>query len=246
MLRLQFIGCGDAFGSGGRLNTCFHLVGREVNALIDCGASSLVALNRYAIHTDAIDTILITHFHADHFGGIPFLMLNARYVTHRQRPLTIAGPPGLEDWYERVMETAYAASMTIPPQFALTLRELTIAQRQEFGALAVTPFHVVHDDRAGPCLALRIEAEGKVITYSGDTEWTPALIEAAHAADLFICECYTYERPVAGHLSLTTLTEHFDEIGAKRIILTHLGAHMLGHRDQATYPIAEDGLVIEV
>jgi len=246
MLRLQFLGCGDAFGSGGRLNTCFHLVGREVNALIDCGASSLIALKHFAIDTQAIDTILITHFHADHFGGIPFLMLNARYITRRQRPLTIAGPPGLEAWYERAMETAYAASMTIPPHFALTLREFTIGERQEIGTLAVTPFHVVHDDRAGPCLALRIEAEGKVITYSGDTEWTPVLTKAAHAADLFICECYTYERAVIGHLSLTTLTKHFDEIGAKRIILTHMGADMLAHRDQSIYPLAEDGLVVEV
>ena len=42
-------GCGDAFGTGGRFNTCFHLVGHDVNALIDCGSSSLVGMNKLAI-----------------------------------------------------------------------------------------------------------------------------------------------------------------------------------------------------
>ena len=93
-MQLQFVGCGDAFGSGGQFNTCFHLVGRNVNALIDCGATSLVAMNKLAINRNDIDTILITHFHADHIGGLPFFILEANYVLKRQRGLTIAGPPG--------------------------------------------------------------------------------------------------------------------------------------------------------
>jgi ribonuclease BN (tRNA processing enzyme) len=245
-MRLQFLGCGDAFGSGGRLNTCFHLVGHDVNVLIDCGASSLVALKRHAIDTEAIDTILISHFHADHFGGIPFFMLNAQHVTRRQRPLTIAGPPGLQDRYGRVMESAFPGSTAVPPRFAVTLSELAIAERRALGALTVTPFHVVHDDRAGPCLALRIEAEGKVITYSGDTAWTNELVVAARSADLFVCECYTYEREVKAHMSLKTLASHLGEINAKRVVLTHLSADMLAHRGEVPYPIAEDGLVVEV
>ena len=94
-MQLQFVGCGDAFGSGGRFNTCFHLVGHGINALIDCGASSLVAMNRLAINRNDIGTIFLSHFHADHFGGVPFFMLEANYVLKRDRPLTIAGPPGL-------------------------------------------------------------------------------------------------------------------------------------------------------
>ncbi len=71
-MRLQFVGCGDAFGSGGRFNTCLHLTGAHANVLIDCGASSLVAMKRIGIDRNAIDAIIVTHFHADHFGGIPF------------------------------------------------------------------------------------------------------------------------------------------------------------------------------
>lgn len=245
-MQLQFLGCGDAFGSGGRFNTCFHLRGRDVNTLIDCGASSLIALDRFAIDTNAIDTILISHFHADHFGGIPFFMLNAQHVTRRERPLTIAGPPNLRDWYVRVMESAFPGSTAIAPRFALTFSELAIGQRSTFGALAVTPFHVLHDEKAGPCLALRIEVEGKVITYSGDTAWTDELVPAARAADLFICECYTFERSVKAHMSLSTLSGHLGKIGAKRIVLTHLSADMLAHRSEVPYPIAEDGMVVEV
>ncbi len=100
-MRLQFIGSGDAFGSGGRFNTCFHLTGARTNALIDCGASSLIALKKAGVDRNAIGAILVTHFHADHFGGIPFFVLDAQLVAKRTNPLLIAGPPGLPGWYER-------------------------------------------------------------------------------------------------------------------------------------------------
>ena len=84
-MRLQFVGCGDAFGSGGRFNTCFHLVGRDINALIDCGATSLVSMNKLAIDRNAIRLILLTHFHADHVGGVPFFILEANYILKREQ-----------------------------------------------------------------------------------------------------------------------------------------------------------------
>ena len=97
-MQLQFIGCGDAFGSGGRFNTCFHVTGRQSNFLIDCGASSLVALKRAGVALNDIDAILFTHFHADHFGDLPPFMLDAQFFSKRTSPLTIAGPHGLAEW----------------------------------------------------------------------------------------------------------------------------------------------------
>ncbi len=94
-MQLRFVGCGDAFGSGGRLNTCFHVSGRAANFLIDCGASALPALKRLEIDRNEIDLILITHFHGDHFAGLPFVLLDAQF-SRRTRPLTIAGPQGIE------------------------------------------------------------------------------------------------------------------------------------------------------
>ena len=81
-----------------------------MNLLIDCGASTLISMKRLGIDRNAISTIVITHFHADHFGGIPFFILDAQFLSKRREPLTIVGPVGLTSWYERVMETAFPGS----------------------------------------------------------------------------------------------------------------------------------------
>lgn len=245
-MRLQFVGCGDAFGSGGRFNTCFHLVGKQINALIDCGASSLVALNKFAIDRNAIDTIFITHFHADHIGGLPFVVLEANYVLKRERALTVAGPPGLKSHYADMLEQSFPGAQTMNLRFPLTLRELELGKCSDVGCLKVTAFHVVHDDRAGPCLGFRIEAEDKVIAFSGDTQWTDALIELGRDADLFICEAYTRDKPITTHMALSMLEHHLDQIRPRRLVLTHMSNDMLTRCSELPYETAEDGMIVEV
>jgi ribonuclease BN (tRNA processing enzyme) len=245
-MHLQFVGCGDAFGSGGRFNTCFHLVGRDINALIDCGASSLVGMNKLAINRNDINTIFITHFHADHVGGLPFFILESNYVLKRQRGLTVAGPPSLKSRYGDIMEAAFPGTKTMEWSFPLTLREMEIGKRGDIGNVRITPFHVLHDDRAGPCLGFRIEAEGKVIAFSGDTEWTPAVADIGRDADLFICEAYTRDKPIASHMALSLLERHLPQIKPKRLILTHMSNDMLARRNELPYETAEDGLIVEL
>jgi ribonuclease BN (tRNA processing enzyme) len=245
-MHLQFVGCGDAFGSGGRFNTCFHLVGDNINALIDCGATSLVAMNRLAINRNDVDTIFISHFHADHVGGLPFFLLEANYVLKRDRALTIAGPMGLKSHFADVMEGAFPGTQALELRFPLRLRELQIGKRNEVGQVQVTPFHVVHDDRAGPCLGFRFEAQGKVIAYSGDTEWTDALIDVGREADLFICEAYTRDKPISTHMALSLLERHLAQIRPKRLILTHMSNDMLARRADVPFETAEDGMIIEL
>jgi ribonuclease BN (tRNA processing enzyme) len=92
-LRLRFLGSGDAFGSGGRFQACLCLDGPGNRVLIDCGATSLVAMKRAGIDPNSIGTVLLSHLHGDHFGGVPFLVLDGQF-RRRDRPLTVAGPPG--------------------------------------------------------------------------------------------------------------------------------------------------------
>jgi ribonuclease BN (tRNA processing enzyme) len=244
-MQLRFVGCGDALGSGGRLNTCFHVTGGRVNFLIDCGASSLPALQRLGIARDDIDLILITHFHGDHFGGLPFLLLDAQF-TRRTRPLVIAGPEGIEMRLMQVMEALFENSSRTKQRFDLSVVALTPLETREFGAVNVTPFPVVHGESGGPFLAYRVEAEGRTIAYSADTEWTETLVSAARGADLFIAEAYYYDKIVKNHLSLTTLETHLPEIKPKRLILTHMSDDMLGRLDGIAYTAASDGMIVEL
>ncbi len=243
-MQLQFVGCGDAFGSGGRFNTCFHVTGERVNFLIDCGASSLPALKRLDIAPDAIDLILITHFHGDHFAGLPFLLLDAQFA-RRTRPLVIAGPQGIESRLMQVMEALFENSSKTKQRFDLSVVALTPEETRSFGAVDVTPFPVVHGDSGGPFLAYRVEAEGRAIAYSADTEWTETLIPAARGADLFIAEAYYYDKVVKNHLSLKTLEKNLAEINPKRLVLTHMSNDMLARLGTLAHTAASDGMIVE-
>jgi ribonuclease BN (tRNA processing enzyme) len=244
-MQLQFVGCGDALGSGGRYNTCFHVTGERVNFLIDCGASSLPALKAQDLARNDIDLILITHFHGDHFGGLPFLLLDAQF-TRRTRPLVIAGPQGIDTKLTQLMEALFENSSKTERKFDLLVIALNPEQTRSFGAVTVTPFPVLHGESGGPFLAYRVEAEGRVIAYSADTEWTETLIPAARDADLFIAEAYTYDRVVKNHLSLMTLEAHLPEIKPKRLVLTHMSDDMLGRLDALDYTAASDGMIVEL
>jgi ribonuclease BN (tRNA processing enzyme) len=244
-MQLRFVGCGDALGSGGRSNTCFHVTGAHVNFLIDCGASSLPALKRLGIAREAIDLILITHFHGDHFGGLPFLLLDAQF-TRRSRPLVIAGPAGIETRLANLMEALFEHSSKTKPRFNLSVVALEPEQSRTFGEVKVTPYPVVHGESGGPFLAYRIEAEARVIAYSADTEWTDTLIPAARGADLFIAEAYYYDKIVKNHLSLKTLEARLPEINAKRLVLTHMSEDMLARLSELPHLAAEDGMAVEL
>jgi ribonuclease BN (tRNA processing enzyme) len=245
-MHVTFVGCGDAFGSGGRLNTCFHVRAARTVFLIDCGASSLIGMNRLGIDRNAIDTILVTHFHADHFGGIPFFMLDAQFNTRRVRPLTIAGPPGLRDWYVRAMDTAFAGSSKTQQKFELNFVELESAERRSLGDIAVRPARVRHAPAEGPFFAYRIEVDGKTLAFSGDTEWVENLVEIGREADLMISECYSFEKKVPFHLDYATLKTKLPRINPKRLILTHLNAEALAHIGTTGCEVASDGMTVEV
>jgi ribonuclease BN (tRNA processing enzyme) len=229
-VNVTFLGSGDAFGSGGRLQTCMHVDAGTTRFLIDCGTTALIAMRRFGVDPIGIDTILISHLHGDHFGGLPFVILDGQFG-RRTTPLRIAGPPGLRTRLEAAMETFFPGSTKVERKFAVEVTELEAGAMSEIGGLVVTPQLVTHPCGAPP-FALRIGVAGKTICYSGDTEWTDALIDAARGADLFVAEAYFWDRKVKFRR---------EAIGAKRLIVTHMSPDMLGRLGELPCEYAEDG-----
>ena len=244
-MKLQFLGSGDAFGSGGRFNTCFLVQDRAGAFLIDCGASSMIAMRKFGVDPNTIRAILISHLHGDHFGGLPFLILDAQLVSRRTTPLTIAGPPGLRDRLMAAMENFFPGSTKVERRFNLIVHELEPHVEQTIEGIDVTPYVVKHPCGAPP-FALRLTVDGKVLCYSGDTEWVDGLRQAASEADLLIAEAYFFDKSVKFHLDYATLASHSSELGAKRIVLTHMSTDMLERIRDTGVEVADDGLILSI
>lgn len=247
-MRLTVIGSSDAFGSGGKLQTCFHVSWSGGQFLIDCGATSLIGLEREGIDPNGISTIFITHLHGDHFGGLVWWLIHALHVARRTAPLTVVGPKGIEARFEAAAEALFPGSTKSERSFDLVFRTHVEGEPMEEAGVTVTPFVVSHPSGATP-YALRFEAEGKVLAFSGDTEWVETLIPAAQNADLFICECFAFETDARYHLNWRTIEANLDRLGARRVLLTHLGPEALGRKDAIRHPsvtVAEDGMRLEV
>src|SRR5690606_23724521 len=159
-----------------------------------------------------IDTIVISHFHGDHYGGVPFLLLEEA-IQRREEPLTIISPPTGRERITRLLDQLYPSTEVLG---SLNLMFKTYIPDGVLQAdhLEVTAFPVVHTPDTLPH-GLRIGIGGKVISYSGDTAWTPMLIELAREADLFICECNFFDSEIKGHLNYKTFQRYDDQLNYK-------------------------------
>ena len=239
-VEVQFLGTGDAFGSGGRLQTCIYVQTRDSGFLLDCGASALISMRRFGLEPSGIELILLTHLHADHFAGIPFLILDGQF-NRRTRPLLIAGPPGVEGRIREAMEVFFPGSSRVERKFAVKFAEMKEREESAFGGIRVTPFPVVHPS-GSPSYALRVNCGGKEIGYSGDTEWIENLIEAAKGTDLFISECYFFDKKINYHLNYQILKDQKENLDCRRLVLTHMGEEVLKHlQEMVDMEWAEDG-----
>ena len=247
-MKLTVIGCGDAFGSGGRRQTSYLLEAGGEAVLIDCGATTIMGFNALGLDTRRVGAIVISHLHGDHFSGLVWWLIHALHVSKRTEPLDIWGPPGIEARFMAAAEILFPGCTKAPRNFAMTFFEMRAGTPATIAGLSVMAHEVSHPSGA-PSHALRFTGHGKVLAFTGDSEWIDALIPVGGGADLYIMECYKAAGEPRYHMSWSTIRTKLDAIGAKRTLLTHMADDMLAQSAMITDPriiCAADGLVIDV
>lgn len=245
---IRILGCGDAFCSGGRMQTCFHVETARRNLLLDCGATVLLAMQHQQVDPTSIDHILITHLHGDHFGGVPFFLMHAQFVARRREPITILGPKGTRQRILDALNVLFPDLKETVYHFPINFVELEANREEVVDDIVIEPYLVDHPSGA-PSLAYRLDIDGKALAFSGDTRWTEALVDIAENVDLLIAECHGVKPNGVHHLDWQTLNEHKNDLRAKRILLTHLSPAMLGrlpNLERGRFEFAEDGLVMRL
>ena len=240
MVSVQCLGTGDAFGSGGRLHACYFVQTDSSNFLLDCGASSLIALKKFHINPDTIDLIIISHLHGDHFAGIPFIIRESQVAVKRTRPLTIIGPVGIEARINDALQVLFPTNKPLPTSFTLTYHELQPNVTLRWSDISIETFHSIHSFGTNP-LSLRVTAGEKIIGYTGDTEWNENVQKVAEGSDLFLCEGYSLEKGIRNHMNIQDLIR--SSLSSKRIVLVHMREEVLNAHD-IPFEKAFDGMTI--
>ena len=245
MSEVVFVGTSDAFGAGGRRQSALLIRAPQGAVLLDCGTTTTTGLVALGIARDEIDAILISHFHGDHFGGIPALLLAALYEDERRKPLIIAGPQGIE---RRVHQLAAAMGYAIEERdwsFPIEFLELPSDRATGIGPVQVCSFETRHQPHTHPH-GMVVTAGRERIGYSGDTGWFDALPRRVSGVNLFVCECTYQAAGFEFHLNHQALVAHKPEFDCGRMILTHLGSEMSARRGQCDFETADDGLTIRL
>lgn len=245
---VTFGGSGDAFGSGGRYQVCIHLRPEGGDpVLLDCGATSLSALKRLCLYPGEIAAVIVSHLHGDHFGGLPFLILDGQF-SRRSKPLAIVGPPGTARRLSDTMECLFPGSSSVSRRFAVDVTELTPGTTATACGATVQAWEGDHPSGAPP-LILRLSLAGRVIAYTGDTAGTNAITQAATDTDLLIAEAYYQDKNIPYHLRLADICAHRERISARRVILTRMSDDVLDRAPDThgkLFEHAYDGLAIRL
>ncbi len=240
-VKVRFLGTGNAFADGGRSHACIHLEATGASLLLDCGGSSLPAIKKF-LDPATIQAIAISHLHGDHFGGVPYFLME-QYFAGRKAPLAIGGPRELQQRATKAGEALYKdffGKITIDYGLSfITLKETPVSLGgAEVSALPVK--HVAESDPHG----LRVKIDGKLIAYSGDARFSDELVAVAKGADLFICESTNFSKSDPAHLSYQELIANRAKLDCGRMILTHLGAETQAHLSEIEIEVAQDGMLL--
>src|SRR5690349_21520795 len=163
-MRLHVLGCGDAFGSGGRHQSGYLVEASDRLFLLDCGPTTLLAMKRAGFAPQRLDAIILSHLHGDHFAGIPFFLIEYLYQNPPTSPVTIAGPP---DTRERVMDLCklmYGSGKSPTQNAPFTFQVLHPKESTTVKGIEVFPFRVPHQT-GDISLALKVAYDDRRVFF---------------------------------------------------------------------------------
>jgi ribonuclease BN (tRNA processing enzyme) len=253
-VKLIVTGSADAFNAAGRGHSCFWLEELADDPLmIDFGATALQALKRLELDPGRLRTILFTHLHGDHVGGLPFLVIDGMFRAGRQEPLQLVGPPGTRQRCEDLIIASYGPIGEREEAFPLHFCEVEPGQELAFGAVRVQVFAADHVAPPGVALGYRLVREGgPTLVFSGDTSMTDELLAAAANADLLVAECSALEPPAGKHCTWEEWRRVLPDLDVGRLLLVHLPEEIRSEELPEAEPggppvqLAEDGMVVEL
>ena len=222
-MKITVVGSGCGIPNARRGSPCIAVqVGRQLFAF-DCGPGAARSMAVAGLHWTDLDRIFITHFHTDHIGDIAALLFAYNIPdVNRTGRLILCGPPGLKKKCEGIV-AAYG-DWLIPRQYELVVDELPGEPLcGEASRSTGWRVEIARAEHTQPAYAYRFEADGKSMVYSGDTDYSEAVVKLAAEADLLILECsYPDEVEVPGHLTPAKAGRMARAANCKKLVLTHL------------------------
>jgi ribonuclease BN (tRNA processing enzyme) len=187
--------------------------------LLDLGSGACRALLHHGLNFNQVDIIALTHLHPDHLGDLVGFFFATRYALGytRTEPFRFLVSRGFRDFYGR-LQGAYGQWVEPPPGL-MELQELS-PDGPEAVALGALTIKSAPTNHIPGSLAYRLEAEGRSLVYSGDTDISDSLVELARGADVLILECANPFK-VAGHLTPAEAGGLAARAGVARLVLTH-------------------------
>lgn len=217
-MKVHFLGVGEACDPE-RFNTSLLVLSGSKNhyILLDCGFTTPHRYFADCSDPDQLDALWISHFHGDHFFGIPLLLLRF-WEMGRTKPLLLVGPAGLSEKVEKALDLAYPAFLR-KLQYVLQYREL-----EEGGSLQAAGFlwQVAATEHSQPCLALKLSADGKSLFYSGDGRPTFGSANLAKGCTLMVHEAYRVAGQTANHGSLAECLALAGQAGCEQLAIVHV------------------------
>ena len=216
-MRIVILGAGTSIPAKHHSPSGLYVQAGKEHLLFDAGPGTLQRLYRVGVSPFQLDRIFLTHFHVDHCLEFVTTLFALRIPQPaRKKPLTVYGPKGLKRLYHQLNRTFNR--WLEPRTYQLTLKEID-ATTFRLPGYTVRTKRMHHSTLA---LGYRLEAQGKSVAYSGDTDICDNIVELGHRADVLILECsHPDERKVAGHLTPSECGAIAAAARCKHLVLTH-------------------------